>query len=154
MKPEQRLSDEELHELLMERKIRSREARVSAYRAAGRVVDPENAPINEDLIYNTETKTIERVSSGRAFRKVDVILLQFAVFKDSKRPDSFVRYIILVVFSTTIVYFAMKVLEPIIPINPTFIKMGVEFITNFLNYYLAKKFVFNGDQPKEEAHEA
>ena len=85
---------------------------------------------------------------------VNFILLQFAVFKDSKRPDSFVRYIILVVFSTTIVYFAMKVLEPIIPINPTFIKMGVEFITNFLNYYLAKKFVFNGDQPKEEAHEA
>ena len=75
MKPEQRLSDEELHELLMERKIRGREARVSAYRAAGRVVDPESAPINEDLFYNTETKTIERVSGSRAFRKVDIILL-------------------------------------------------------------------------------
>ena len=75
MKPEQRLSDEELHELLMERKIRGREARVSAYRAAGRVVDPESAPINEDLFYNTETKTIERVSGSRTFRKLDVILL-------------------------------------------------------------------------------
>ena len=85
---------------------------------------------------------------------VNFILLQFAVFKDSKRPDSFVRYVVLVIFSTTIVYFAMKVLEPIIPINPTFIKMGVEFLMNFLNYYLAKKFVFNGDQPEEEAHEA
>ena len=85
---------------------------------------------------------------------VNFILLQFAVFKDSKRPDSFPRYVVLVIFSTTIVYFAMKVLEPIIPINPTFIKMGVEFLMNFLNYYLAKKFVFNGSKPEEEAHEA
>ncbi len=74
MKREQ-LTDDELRELLMQRKIRSREARVSAYRAAGRIVDAENAPINEDLIYNTETRTIERVSGGRTFRRIDVILL-------------------------------------------------------------------------------
>ena len=75
MKHEQQLTDDELHELLMQRKIRSREARVAAYRAAGRIVDADNAPINEDLIYNTETKTIERVSGSRTFRKLDVILL-------------------------------------------------------------------------------
>ena len=75
MKHEQRLSDEELHEMLMQRKIRSREARVSAYRAAGRVVDAENAPINEDLIYNTETKTIERYENGKSIRKIDIVLL-------------------------------------------------------------------------------
>lgn len=74
MKREQ-LTDDELHELLMQRKIRSREARVSAYRAAGRVVDADNAPINEDLIYNTETKTIQRVSGSKAFRRIDIILL-------------------------------------------------------------------------------
>lgn len=74
MKREQ-LSDDELRELLMQRKIRSREARVAAYRAAGRIVDADNAPINEDLIYNTETKTIERVSGGRTIRKIDIILL-------------------------------------------------------------------------------
>lgn len=74
MKREQ-LSDDELHELLVQRKIRSREARVSAYRAAGRVVDADNAPINEDLIYNTETGNIERVSGGRTFRRIDIILL-------------------------------------------------------------------------------
>ncbi len=74
MKREQ-LTDDELRELLMQRKIRSREARVSAYRASGRVTDADNAPINEDLIYNTETKTIERVSSGRVIRKIDFILL-------------------------------------------------------------------------------
>ena len=74
MKREQ-LSDDELRELLMQRKIRSREARISAYRAAGRVVDADNAPINEDLIYNTETQRIERVSGGRAIRRIDIFLL-------------------------------------------------------------------------------
>lgn len=74
MKREQ-LTDDELRELLMQRKIRSREARVSAYRASGRVVDADNAPINEDLIYNTETQRIERVSGGRAIRRIDIILL-------------------------------------------------------------------------------
>ena len=74
MKREQ-LTDDELHELLMQRKIRSREARISAYRASGRVIDADNAPINEDLVYNTETKTIERVGSGRFIRRIDFILL-------------------------------------------------------------------------------
>ena len=40
MKREQ-LTDDELRELLMQRKIRSREARVAAYRASGRIADPE-----------------------------------------------------------------------------------------------------------------
>ena len=75
MKREQSLTDDELHEMLMQRKIRSREARVAAYRAAGRIVDADNAPINEDLLYNTETKTIERVSGSRTFRRIDIILL-------------------------------------------------------------------------------
>lgn len=71
----EQLTDDELHEMLMQRKIRGREARVAAYRAAGRIVDADNAPINEDLIYNTETKTIERVSGSRTFRRIDIILL-------------------------------------------------------------------------------
>ena len=74
MKREQ-LTDDELRELLMQRKIRSREARVAAYRASGRIADPENAPINDDLIYNTETGRIEHRSGGRTFRRIDVILL-------------------------------------------------------------------------------
>ncbi len=69
------LTDDELRELLMQRKIRSREARVAAYRAAGRIVDAENAPINDDLIYNPDTKTIERHSGGKVIRRIDVILL-------------------------------------------------------------------------------
>ncbi len=78
MKREQ-LSDDELRELLMQRKIRSREARVAAYRASGRVVNGENAPINEDLIYNEETKTIERQTGSRLFKKIDVILLAIEI---------------------------------------------------------------------------
>ena len=74
MKREQ-LTDDELRELLMQRKIRSREARVSAYRASGRVIDADHAPINDDLIYNTETQRIERVSGGRTIRRIDIFLL-------------------------------------------------------------------------------
>ncbi|MBR6088860.1 MAG: class D sortase [Anaerolineaceae bacterium] len=71
----ERLTDDELRELLMQRKIRSREARVSAYRASGRVTDANNAPINDDLIYNTETGTIEHISGSRTIRRIDIILL-------------------------------------------------------------------------------
>lgn len=74
MKREQ-LSDDELRELLMARKIRSREARVAAYRAAGRIVDPDNAPIHEDLVYDPETRRVERAAGGRTIRKIDIILL-------------------------------------------------------------------------------
>ncbi len=74
MKREQ-LSDDELRELLMQRKIRSREARVAAYRANGRVVDADNAPINDDLYYDTGTGRIERQSGSRLLRRIDIILL-------------------------------------------------------------------------------
>ena len=71
----EQLSDDELREILMQRRIRSREARIAAYRASGRVVNAENAPINEELIYNSQTKRIERQSGGRIFRRIDVILM-------------------------------------------------------------------------------
>lgn len=74
MKREQ-LTDDELHELLMARKIRSREARVAAYRASGRIVFPDKAPIHEDLVYDPETRRVERVSGSRAVRRIDIILL-------------------------------------------------------------------------------
>lgn len=79
---------------------------------------------------------------------VNFILLRFAVFQQGKRPDSFPRYVLLVAFSTTIVYYLMKVLKPLVPINPTFIKMGIEFAMNFFNYAVARFFVF--EDKKEE----
>ena len=83
---------------------------------------------------------------------VNFILLRFAVFQQGRRRDSFPRYILLVIFSTTIVYFLMKVLKPLIPVNPTLIKMGIEFAMNFFNYAVARFFVF--DDKKGRTHEA
>ena len=85
---------------------------------------------------------------------VNFILLEFAVFQQRRRRDSFTRYILLVIFSTTIVYFLLKVLKPMIPVNPTFIKMGIEFIMNFFNYAAARFFVFIDKPQKEQTHEA
>ncbi len=85
---------------------------------------------------------------------VNFILLRFAVFQRGRRRDSFPRYILLVIFSTTIVFFLMKALKPLIPVNPTFVKMGIEFIMNFFNYAAARFFVFNDKPQKEQAHEA
>ncbi len=85
---------------------------------------------------------------------VNFILLRFAVFQQGRRRDSFPRYILLVIFSTTIVYFLMKALKPVIPVNPTFVKMGIEFAMNFFNYAAARFFVFDDKAKKEQAHEA
>lgn len=85
---------------------------------------------------------------------VNFFLLQFAVFQQGKRQDSFFRYVLLVVFSTTIIYFLMQWLEPILPqIDPVFIKMGLEFLMNFFNYALARFFVFD-DKKAGMNHEA
>ncbi len=85
---------------------------------------------------------------------VNFILLRFAVFQQGRRRDSFPRYILLVVFSTTIVFLLMKVLKPVIPVNPTFVKMGIEFAMNFFNYAAARFFVFSDKPQKEQPHEA
>ena len=80
---------------------------------------------------------------------VNFILLRFAVFQQGRRRDSFPRYILLVVFSTTVIYFLMKWLKPLIPINPTFIKMSLEFAMNFFNYAVARFFVFDDKKQQE-----
>ena len=84
---------------------------------------------------------------------VNFILLRFAVFQQGRRRDSFPRYILLVIFYTTCVYFLMQWLKPLIPVNPTFIKMGLEFAMNFFNYAAARFFVFD-DKKAEQRHEA
>ena len=82
---------------------------------------------------------------------MNFILLQFAVFQQGRRRDSFPRYILLVIFSTTIVYFLLKWLKPLIPVNPTIVKIGIELIMNFFNYAAARFFVFDDKKAKEEA---
>ena len=85
---------------------------------------------------------------------VNYFLLQLAVFQNGKRQDSFPRYILLVIFSTTIIYFLMQWIERLLPrIDPVFIKMGLEFIMNFFNYAVARFFVFD-DKKEKPVHEA
>lgn len=82
---------------------------------------------------------------------VNFFLLQLAVFQHGKRQDSFLRYILLVVFSTTVIYFLMQWIKPLLPqVDPVFIKMGLEFIMNFFNYAVTRFFVF--DNKKAEKH--
>lgn len=85
---------------------------------------------------------------------VNYFLLQLAVFQNGKRQDSFPRYILLVIFSTTIIYFLMQWIEGLLPrIDPVFIKMVLEFIMNFFNYAVARFFVFD-DKKEKPVHEA
>jgi putative flippase GtrA len=85
---------------------------------------------------------------------VNFFLLQLAVFQNGKRQNSFLRYILLVFFSTAVIYFLMQWLKPLMPkIDPVFIKMGLEFIMNFFNYAAARFFVFD-NQKAEKSHEA
>ena len=73
---------------------------------------------------------------------VNFVLLRFAVFQQGKRKDSFFRYVLLVIFSTTIVYFLLKYLRPLLPVSPVIVKMGIETIMNFFNYAATRFFVF------------
>lgn len=85
---------------------------------------------------------------------VNFFLLKTAVFQHGKRNDSFLRYILLVIFSTTIIYFLMQWVKPRLPgIDPVFIKMGLEFIMNFFNYAVSRFFVFD-DRKAGQNHEA
>lgn len=85
---------------------------------------------------------------------VNFFLLRFAVFQQGKRKDSFPRYVLLVAFSTTVIYFLMQWLKDLMPrIDPVFIKMGLEFIMNFFNYVITRFFVFE-EKKAEENREA
>lgn len=85
---------------------------------------------------------------------VNYFLLHFAVFQHGRRKDSFFRYTLLVIFSTTIIYYLMQWLEKLLPnIDPVFIKMGLEFLMNFFNYIAARFFVFE-DRKEKPIHEA
>lgn len=81
---------------------------------------------------------------------VNFFLLKTAVFQHGKRNDSFLRYILLVIFSTTVIYFLMQWVKPLLPgLDPVFIKMGLEFIMNFFNYAVSRFFVFDDRKAKQ-----
>ena len=85
---------------------------------------------------------------------VNFFLLKMAVFQHGKRNDSFPRYVVLVIFSTTVLYFLMQWIKKLLPqLDPVFIKMGLEFIMNFFNYVITRFFVFD-DKKAEQKNEA
>lgn len=69
------LSEEELRDLLMMKKSTGREARIAAYRASGRVVDEDTAPINSDLSWNPKEGKPEGRQRPPGRRKLDKFLL-------------------------------------------------------------------------------
>ena len=121
------------------------------YSAAGLIASAADN-LTYFLLNRVGITDVPALIAARVVSLIVNFILRFAVFQQGRRRDSFPRYILLVVFSTTIVYFLMKWLKPLIPINPTFIKMGIEFAMNFFNYAVARFFVF--DDKKELSHEA
>jgi len=74
---------------------------------------------------------------------INYSLLRIIVFREkSKQYDSLIRYILLVIFSGAIVWFSLEIGSKYLRIPPIFIKMSVEFVMFFFNYFASKKFVF------------
>lgn len=69
------LTEEELRFRLMQKKVIGREARIISYRASGRVIDEENAPINNELKWTPDNTRVETVVVHPPKRKIDKILL-------------------------------------------------------------------------------
>lgn len=69
------LTEEELRTRLMQKKTIGREARIAAYRASGRVVDAQNAPINPELSWNPDKPDAEVIVVAPPKKKFDKILL-------------------------------------------------------------------------------
>lgn len=69
------LTEEELRTRLMQKKTIGRDARIAAYRASGRVVDAQNAPINPELSWNPDKPDAEVIVFAPPKKKFDKILL-------------------------------------------------------------------------------
>ena len=69
------LTEEELRTRLMQKKTIGRDARIAAYRASGRVIDAQNAPINPELSWNPDKPDAEVIVVAPPKKKFDKILL-------------------------------------------------------------------------------
>ncbi len=71
------LTEEELQRYLMEKKNTGREARILAYRASGRVVEEESAPINKEFEYNlTQKRKLSGKKSERNGWDVALLIIE------------------------------------------------------------------------------
>ena len=69
------LDEDELRDRFVDKKILGRSARIASYRASGRVVDGENAPIYQDLVRRGSEPKSGAASARSPKRKIDRILL-------------------------------------------------------------------------------
>lgn len=75
MKKSNELSEDELRDLLMQKKNAGREARIASYRASGRVIDPDDAPILTEKEDEKQTGKKPEPSKTRARHRLDTFLL-------------------------------------------------------------------------------
>ncbi len=74
---------------------------------------------------------------------INYSLLRIIVFREkSNHYGSLIRYIALVIFSGAIVWLSLEIGSKYLAIPSIFIKMSVEFVMFFFNYFVSKKFVF------------
>jgi sortase A len=69
------LTEDELRLRLMQKKMIGRDARIASYRASGRVVDAQNAPINAELSWNPDKGISESDVKAPPKKRFDKILL-------------------------------------------------------------------------------
>lgn len=88
---------------------------------------------------------------SRAFSMlINYSLLRMVVFREKgNRYGSLLRYIGLVIFSGSIVWTSLEIGTKYLAVPSIFIKMGVEMVMFFFNYFASKKIVFPS-QKKEE----
>ncbi len=82
---------------------------------------------------------------------VNFFMLKLAVFQNSKRRDSFPRYVLLVAVMMVVDYYLLTWLRPLLPFPPIVIKMGIELVMQILNFFITRFFVFG--EKKETADE-
>ncbi len=84
---------------------------------------------------------------------INYSLLRTVVFREKgNHYGSFLRYIGLVIFSGGIVWGALEVGIKIFPVHSVVIKMGVELVMFFFNYFISKKLVFPSRKKKSDFH--
>ena len=74
---------------------------------------------------------------------INYLLNKDKVFKKSNKLSIF-KYYVLVIIQMFVSAYGVKNLYKIIPINPTIIKIPVEFIIFVCNYLIQKIFIFRG----------
>ncbi len=82
---------------------------------------------------------------------INYLLLRYAVFRETgKGTGSFLRYILLVLFSSTIVYFLLEFFTAKFSGSAPLMKILIEIVMFFFNFFISKKLVFTRGMENEK----